>query len=250
MYLFFRYLFEMNLITNNFYLFIPLLHCEETRLLERDNLHIRKQQITWQSLTVRMEILFDPYSPPVLVSNARVLEVLEKQVEQNEKELHNNQNQDNTKKKKKKQKVYYRRRDWIQEEALMYLKSSPCSTLDFKRMDELKTVCMSSKESRKQQQQQQQLMNTTNSAVVVKQEQDDSDDSNDNMKRKTGYSLTEAEAIQVMNMMPKGVVDVHLLVTEAHTRIGDEDDIQAFLERIEEYRLKNRNQIENDNGHT
>mmetsp|Transcript_2524 Transcript_2524/g.5497 ORF Transcript_2524/g.5497 Transcript_2524/m.5497 type:complete len:178 (+) Transcript_2524:94-627(+) len=173
-----------------------------------------------------MEILRDPCSPPVLLSNAEVLEVLQRQNERNDKELlqdssknSNDSNRDDSSKKKhkrRKQKVYYKRRDWIQNETLMYLKNSPCSSLDVQRIDDLKAKFCTNDSN----------ITTMMSSAVSKKKNGDK-----------GYSLTEAETIQVMNMMPQGsVVDVHLLVAEAHTRIGDESEVEKFLDTLNKYR--------------
>mmetsp|Transcript_2525 Transcript_2525/g.5501 ORF Transcript_2525/g.5501 Transcript_2525/m.5501 type:complete len:179 (+) Transcript_2525:123-659(+) len=174
-----------------------------------------------------MEILRDPCSPPSLLSNAEVLEVLQRQNEHNNgKELlqdssknSNDSNRDDISKNKhkgKKQKVYYKRRDWIQQETLMYLKTSPCSSLDVQRIDDLKAKFCTNDSN---------ITHMTSSALSKKKNGD------------KGYSLTEAETIQVMNMMPQGsVVDVHLLVAEAHTRIGDESEVEKFLDTLNKYR--------------
>ena len=180
-----------------------------------------------------MEILRDPCSPPVLLSNAEVLEVLQRQDEHNGKELlqdtssksgSNDINGDDSIKKnrkKKKQKAYYKLRDWIQQETLMYLKNSPCASLDVQRIDELKSKFCTNDNN---------YTSMPPSDVSKKTNKNRNDDGRD-------YSLTEAETIQIMNMMPqRSVVDVHLLVAEAHTRIGDESEVEKFLNTLNKYR--------------
>ena len=174
-----------------------------------------------------MEILRDPCSPPVLLSNAEVLKVLELQDARNRNELLQDSSKSSngtdadgniTKSHKvKKQKIFYKRRDWIQQETLMYLKNSPCSSLDVERINELKSKFC------------------TNHSTSTSMNSTDGSKKDENIDR--DYSLTEAEMIQVMNMMPQGsVVDVHLLVAEAHTRIGDEKKVEKFLDTLNKYR--------------
>ena len=40
--------------------------------------------------------------------------------------------------------------------------------------------------------------------------------------RTTGFGLTEAESLQVLNFMPQEKVEIHLMVEELHARMSEE----------------------------
>lgn len=214
-----------------------------------------------------MEVLQDPYSPPILVPNAQVLEILEQKVQQNDRQLKKEKRQEkkagsgnNSKSSNSNRSSKFPHRDWIQQEALEYLKTMPCVELDTRRMDELKATCMMASSSKSKQrargggrlgQPHSSSTASSNSGGDTKVKQEDDDDRT--TKIQSGYELTEAEAVQVLNMMPRSMVEVHLLVEDAHTRIGDEKEIAEFLETIETYRRpttkKDKENEQDDDDH-
>jgi len=50
----------------------------------------------------------------------------------------------------------------------------------------------------------------------------------------TGFNLTEAEALQIMNMMPSQPVEIHLMVDELQSRMSEEEQ-EEFLDFISSY---------------
>ena len=50
----------------------------------------------------------------------------------------------------------------------------------------------------------------------------------------SGFDLTEAEALQIMNMMPSEPVEIHLMVDELQSRMSEEKQ-EEFLACIQSY---------------
>ena len=85
-----------------------------------------------------MEVLTDSNSP-VLISNAEVMEMLNKNITKREKQ---NAKRKNPRKLKTSRTAH---RDWIEEKLYEYLKTTPCVDIDTSKVDELKSKLMSSK---------------------------------------------------------------------------------------------------------
>ncbi|CAJ1935432.1 unnamed protein product [Cylindrotheca closterium] len=105
---------------------------------------------------------------------------------------------------KSRKKIKYKHRDWIEIKVLEYLKTTPCVDLDKESLDIFQSTLMSSKKLK----------------------------SSGNTASETGFGLTEAEALQVLNFMPKEKVEIHLMVEELHTRMTDDrqDELLQYIE--------------------
>lgn len=79
--------------------------------------------------------------------------------------------------------------EWIEEKVAQYLKNTPCVRLNSSRRDELRSTLQSSKKS------------TSGSS--------------------TGFALTDAESLQILNSMPAEPVELHLLIEDLHARMTD-----------------------------
>lgn len=156
-----------------------------------------------------MEVLTDSRStcPPVLVANAELLETLEKDVQENKKRLLEKR------KKRKNFKNKYEHRDFIQEKVLDYLKSTPCVNIRTSKIQELKSKCMS----------------RTKSRLSPHEEKGTA-----NQSSTTGFGLTEAETLQILNFMPTEPVEIHLMVEDLHVRMSETKQ-EEFLNMIQSF---------------
>ncbi|GAX13406.1 hypothetical protein FisN_34Lh005 [Fistulifera solaris] len=75
--------------------------------------------------------------------------------------------------------------EWIEDKVVQHLKQTPCVRLNASRRDELRSSLQSSKKS------------------------------------STGFALTDAESLQIVNSMPTEPVELHLLVEDLHARMTD-----------------------------
>lgn len=123
----------------------------------------------------------------------------------------NNDSADREEEKKKKQKEKkkkkllasrknskLRHRDWIEENVLEYLKSTPCANTDYNQLP-----------------------------TLIKK-----------LKGKTkdgGFGLTSAESLQILNYMPTESVDIHIMVDDLQSRIVPEERQEELLNTIREY---------------
>lgn len=108
---------------------------------------------------------------------------------------------DCTNKKPKRNK--YKHRDWIENKVVEYLKTTPCISLGKSDIGSFQNTLMKSKKRKS--------VDTSN---------------------EIGFGLTEAEALQVLNFMPKEKVEIHLMVEELHTRMTDErqDELLEYIQ--------------------
>lgn len=148
-----------------------------------------------------MEVLTkDKSDSPVLLSNSEVMEMLKTRIkERKEKE--------SKQKRRTKQSKKYKHRDWIEEQVFEYLEKTPCMKVDASKRNAFKSTLMSTKKSR----------------------------ANGEAKRVTGFGLTEAESMQILNFMPKERVEIHLMVEELHARMSETRQ-DELLELIQSHR--------------
>lgn len=143
-----------------------------------------------------MEVLAkDKLDSPFLLSNAEVIHLLGDRLRsRNEK----------SRKKQHPKKNKYKHRDWIESQVVEYLKTTPCVDLERDNLENFQSTLMSSKKLK----------------------------SSGNTASETGFGLTEAEALQVVNFMPKEKVEIHLMVEELHTRMTDDrqDELLQYIQ--------------------
>jgi hypothetical protein len=179
---------------------------------------------------------------PVLLPNAEVMEMLQKSVKQNKKRFARVKANHRKKNYKTQQhndapgvveiKNTYAQRDWIESKVLEYLQGTPCVQIPVSKIPELKSKCMGSKRQHRSHRQ--------------------SSDADDNNKNPTvsGYGLTEAETLQVLNLMPQEPVEIHFIVEEVRARMSESQEGE-FLSMIKSYRKDSsgdNDDKENDDG--
>jgi hypothetical protein len=139
---------------------------------------------------------------PVLISNAEVMELLQRNMSAREEKQppKRNYNRRNINK--------FEHRDWIEEQVHSYLLTTPCVRLPVANVAELKGKLMASAQKK-------QATTTTTtkgedgeSAAVVS-------------SKPVGFGLTEAESTQILNFMPGEPVEIHLMIEELHGRMSE-----------------------------
>lgn len=88
----------------------------------------------------------------------------------------------------------FQHRDWIQSKVVEYLQSTPCRKLDDTRHKDLQKTLQSQKRIRAE----------------------------NGSSKLSGFGLTEAEAVQVLNLAPTEPVEIHLVVEELQNRLDEE----------------------------
>jgi hypothetical protein len=142
-----------------------------------------------------VEVLTDSDSP-VLISNAEVMEMLNEQItKRKEKEA--------KQKRWRKPNNKFAHRDWIEEHVHEYLQTTPCVNIETSKLEELKSKLMTPKKKQ----------------------------STGQITKMTGFCLTEAESIQLLNFMPREPVEIHLMVEELHARMSEKRQ-EELLELI------------------
>lgn len=89
--------------------------------------------------------------------------------------------------------------EWIEEKVVQHLQTTPCVRLNASRRDELRSTLQSTKKST------------------------------------TGFALTDAESVQILNSMPAEPVELHLLIEDLHARMTDRQQ-KELLQFITSFR--------------
>ena len=135
---------------------------------------------------------------PTLISNIEVLEFLQQRRRE--------------RKTRGRHSSHHRHRDWIEDQVVEYIQSTPCVKLDSSRRAELqsvltshkKVVCSSSSSSSRRHR-------STRTTTT------------------TGFGLTEAESYQILNSMPTEPVEVHLLIDELQSRMTERQQDELLV---------------------
>ena len=185
-----------------------------------------------------MELVDGDSESPTLISNLEVMQLLQKNIEERAKK-------NGQRKVKKRPNKQFRHRDWVETEVHRYLESTPCGKLDPDRRDEFYSKLKGNKKIRQK----------TVSATVATKQEDSVEEQQQQTQHKdtasasvpTGYNLTEAEALQIMNTMPSEPVEIHLMIDELQSRMSEERQEQ-FLEFIASYCKEDEEQNDTANA--
>jgi len=184
-----------------------------------------------------MELVDADSESPTLISNVEVMLLLQKNLEER-----NNAN--GRRRNSNKRNKHLRHRDWVEEEVFNYLQTTPCVKLDPDRRLEFHSKLKGNKRmimvrhgntadtstpqasadaADTQKQQQQEGLGAAASPTAAAAAA---------AAKKTGFGLTDAEAIQIMNMMPTQPVEIHLMVDELQSRMSEErqEEFLAFIQ--------------------
>lgn len=163
-----------------------------------------------------MELVNGDSTSPTLISNVEVMELLKKNI--GERAKANNQNK---KKNKKRADMRFRHRDWVEGEVYKYLQSTPCVKLDPSKREEFHSKLKGNKKLRR--------------SVASSGKKGEGDQKQPSKESEaTGFDLTEAEALQIMNMMPAQPVEIHLMVDDLQSRMSEERQ-EEFLGFVASY---------------
>jgi len=162
---------------------------------------------------------------PALLTNVEVMEILEKRLTLRE-------SCDTNSNKKTKQNNQLRHCEFIEREVYNYLQNTPCAKLN---IDDMSTLVSKLKQNHTV------ITTTTTSHPSMVHSKDTQHDDNDRMNtgtemqiKLTKFGLTDAEIMQILNLMPTELVEAHLVVEELHTRLNDEQQ-EELLQLIRDY---------------
>ena len=190
---------------------------------------------------------------PALVTNFEVLNIVSESVKRRKKEQEERteiEGGDGRRLRKGDKKL--RHRDFIEESVYEYLAATPCAIV---KENDLKQLIV----SLKGQSTTPLIRKKTKPKTLVKLEDGVVDSNNDseqldvngsNMNEgpnNSGFGLTDAETMQVLNLFPREQVEIHLLIEDLAERL-DEDKQNQLLQVIGEVIESSRNNTDDQNG--
>ena len=175
-----------------------------------------------------MEVLSKTTSEsPVLLSNFEVMNLLSGRITTREEKQKKDAEESNKRGKKHRTSTKFQHRDWIEEHVFGYLQTTPCVALEStSQMKQLKAKLVSTKRQKK--------AKSTGLSSTKSTTNKNANDSDKISSITTGFGLTEAEAIQVLNFMPTELVEIHLMIEELNSRL-DENRQEELLQLIQSY---------------
>jgi len=190
-----------------------------------------------------LEVLADSKSStPVLLPNAELMELLEKDVKENKKRLEiesrkqKERGRKNSNDSDRKFKNKFEHRDWIQENVLEYLKGTPCVNIRTSKLNELKSKCTSKTSSSFSPKKKRRALSNATTSPGIK------------LPTKSpplNYGLTEAEAVQILNFMPQEPVEIHLMIDDLHDRMSETKQ-EEFLNMIRSYNTSRKTPVDDE----
>lgn len=158
---------------------------------------------------------------PALLTNIEVMEILQKRWASRP----SVQDETTNPQKQKKKNNSLRHAEFIEREVYKYLESSSCSNLNIEDMPTFISKLKKDADTNAKDKKEEEYDAMTNNHNVQ--------DKNSKEKR-TKYGLTDAEILQILNLMPTELVEAHLIVEELHTRLSEEEQ-EELLQLIREY---------------
>mmetsp|Transcript_35029 Transcript_35029/g.74736 ORF Transcript_35029/g.74736 Transcript_35029/m.74736 type:complete len:188 (+) Transcript_35029:240-803(+) len=145
---------------------------------------------------------------PALVSNMEVMQLLQERMAER-------QSQEKAGEESSNRKSPFQNRDWIEQTVLNHIQSSPVGGPDVK-LDEMPKLV-------------ERLRRRPGAASASSSDSQNDDDE----EGPSGYGLTNAETLQVINHLPTSLVEVHLLIEDIEKRENlDDEDKQTQLLRL------------------
>ena len=175
---------------------------------------------------------------PALVTNIEVMHILEESLESRR----SDSNEADDQQIQKRRANQFQHRDFIEDTVYNYLHYTPCSQTNIEEMPKLvsilkksrqkKTTTLKKEETAQNDDENCKPVVTSSSSSSI--QQTDPDENEELQKYCDGFGLTDSETLQILNHMPKEVVDIHLLIEDLPNRFSDEQQ-EELLKVIAKY---------------
>lgn len=168
-------------------------------------------------------------NPPELVANLEVMQILEERVTARAAE---EEEEDKNRRGKRRFNNKLRQRDWIETKVLEYLQATPCGQADLTKLPALVKRLRGTPppppvvtDEDEEEGADENTATEASTDVVAMAVPSSSVVATDN--KNTGFGLTDAETLQVLNFMPSESVEIHLMIGELQNRMSDaqQDDL-------------------------
>ena len=184
---------------------------------------------------------------PALVTNIEVMHILEESLESRKSD--SNEVDDPKTQVQKRRANQFQHRDFIEDTVYNYLHYTPCSQTNIEKMPELVRILKKSRQKKTKLKKEETAENDEICEPVVTSssiQQTNPDENEELQEYCEGFGLTDSETLQILNHMPKEVVDIHLLIEDLPNRFSDEQQ-EELLKVIAKYICQNTANEEGEN---
>lgn len=184
---------------------------------------------------------------PALISNVEVMKLIQKNIESHNKQEEQDAEMEDTtigakeeymsakiwqkKELKQKGRNKLKQKKWTEEQVLEYIEETPCTNVDFDALPNLVKRLRAPKPKKS---------SSSSSADMTKIKHDE-----DN------FGLTDAETLQILNLMPQELVEYHLIIEDISSRMSD-DRQNELIDIVKQYvvvvKVKDEEQPNNNNN--
>jgi len=181
---------------------------------------------------------------PALISNVEVMKLIQKNIESHNKQEEQDAEMEDTtigakeeymsakiwqkQELKQKGRNKLKQKKWMEEQVLEYIEETPCTNVDFDALPNMVKRLRAPKPKKSS--------SSSSDMTKIKHDEDN-------------FGLTDAETLQILNLMPQELVEYHLIIEDISSRMSD-DRQNELIEIVKQYVavVKDEEQQNNNNN--
>ena len=190
---------------------------------------------------------------PALISNVEVMKLIQKNIESHNKQEEQDAEMEDTtigakeeymsakiwqkQELKQKGRNKLKQKKWMEEQVLEYIEETPCTNVDFDALPNMVKRLRAPKPKKKNIEKDKSSLSSSSADMTKIKDDEDN------------FGLTDAETLQILNLMPQELVEYHLIIEDISSRMSD-DRQNELIEIVKQYVavVKDEEQPNNNNN--